>query len=166
MRFSFRAFGDYLLKSLWRPRFRRYRLGVLLLLVGYVGVSSRREAEIFPFFSWKLFHLRDGQNIRYTLLLEEVKGKTLTPPKNMLEVSGPARLLNSIDSRSLVRKLGVALQDKQPSAEEYRRLLETAFLEKLKPIRYQVLAEKYDAASFLASRRVTWRESLGAFDLK
>ena len=166
MRFSFRAIRDSFLKSLWRPRFRRYRLLVALLLVGYAVVSSSRGTELFPFFSWKLFHLRDGQNIRYTLLLEEVKGKALTPPKNMLEVSGPDRILNSIESRSLVRKLGLALQDKQSSADEYRHLLESAFLEKLKPIRYQVLAEKYDAASFLTSRRVTWRETLGAYYLK
>ncbi len=166
MRFSFRAFRDFTVKSLWRPRFRRIRLGIGLVMALYVGISSSREAELFPFFSWKLFHFRDGQNVRYTLLLEEVKGKRLTPAKNTLDVGGPARILSSIDSRSLVRKLGLALQDKQPSAEEYRGLLETAFLDKLKPIRYQVLAEKYDAASYLTSRRVTWRETLGTFELK
>jgi hypothetical protein len=152
--------------NLWRARHRRIRLTLALVGFFYLALALSREAEIFPFFSWRLFDLRAPDNVRYSLVLEEVRGKALSPPRNMLEVRGPARALSSIDSRSLVRKLGIALQRKDPSAAAHRQLLESAFLEPLKPIRYQVVAEKFDAASFLASRKITQSETLGAFALK
>ncbi len=161
----FPRLAEWSKRTPWRRRHRRLRILLGVAVLGYLAVALGRPTELFPFFSWKLFHLRAPDNLRFTLMLEEVRGLSVEPPQSMLDIRGPARILTSIDSRALVRKLGLALKDGEPSAAEYRKLLESAFLNRLKPIRYQVVAEKYDAASFVASRRVTWRQSLGSFEL-
>jgi hypothetical protein len=150
----------------WKRRHRRGRAALLVLGVVYLAVALYPGGEIFPFFSWKLFHARSGDTVRFSLILEEVKGKALVPPRNMLDVRGPARRLAAIDARALVKKLGSALRKGLPSADKHRELLESAFLGPLRPIRYRVVAEKYDPSVYLASRKITWTETLGAFELK
>lgn len=121
--------------------YRRTRKGITLFLALYFAGGMlallRPDQEIFPVYSWFLFALVPDGRTQYGLLLEEVDGQPLDPPRLYQEAVGLVYSPHSITAHKLTQRLGAALERNDSAASRQRELLEKNWLPQ--QVRYSVV---------------------------
>ena len=117
--------------------YRRIRKGALCFLaVCFTGglltlLRLDREVfdrEVFPFFSWSLFALTPQAGPQYGLLLLEVNGRAVDPPRLFEEADGLVAAPHSVTVFQLAQIFGAAVEAGRADREHYRELLEKNWL--------------------------------------
>jgi len=112
--------------------YRRTRRGIALFLALYFAggllTLLRPEEEVFPVYSWFLFALVPGAGEQYGLLLEEVNGQPVEPPRLYQEAAGLVRSPHSVIAHKLIQRFGAAVESRDPVQSGARELLEKNWL--------------------------------------
>jgi hypothetical protein len=107
--------------------YQRVRRGVAVFLAIYfivgLGTLLLPAREIYPFYSWFLFALvPQNATTHYELILYEVNGQPLDPPRRYQEADGLVRSPHNVTVYRLTQQIG-ATQDARA-----RELLEKTWL--------------------------------------
>jgi hypothetical protein len=100
--------------------YRRARRGVAGFLAIYfivgLGTLCLPAREIFPFYNWFLFALvPQGTTTHYELILHEVNGRAINPPRRYQEADGLVRSPHNVTVYRLTQKIG---ETNDPQARE------------------------------------------------
>jgi hypothetical protein len=119
-------------------KYRRTRRGVAFFLAFYfivgLGTLLLPTREVFPFYSWFLFALVPQGEPHYELILYEVNGQSLDPPRRYQEAESWVSSPHSVTVYKLTQQIG-ATNDPQA-----RELLEKSWLPP--KTRYQIVKNK------------------------
>jgi hypothetical protein len=106
--------------------YRRTRRTVAFFLAFYfifgLGTLLLPAREIFPFFNWFLFSLVPQETSHYDLILYEVDGKLLDPPRRYQDADGLVRSPHDVTVVTLTQRIGATNDAKA------RELLEKSWL--------------------------------------
>ena len=127
--------------------YRILRGWVTIFLAGYfaVGLSTLLlpRREVFPVYSWFLFALVPGQESRYALRLQEVRGQKLAEPVLYQNADGLVADPHSVTVRELVQQFGLAVEKGRVREQlRIRRMMEKDHLPS--PCRYELVIITYD----------------------
>ena len=86
------------------------------------------DREAFPLYSWFLFALTPQAGPQYGLLLREVNGRAVEPPRLYQEADGLVAVPHSVTVFKLVQQLGESVEQGRAGREHYRELLEKNWL--------------------------------------
>jgi hypothetical protein len=119
--------------------YRRARRGIALFLAIYfvagLGTLLLPAREIFPFYSWFLFALvPQTSTAHYELILHEVNGTPLEPPRRYQEAKGLVRSPHSVTVYKLTQEIGAT------NDAHARQLLEQDWLPP--KTRYEIIKSK------------------------
>jgi len=127
--------------------YRILRGWVALFLAGYfaLGLSTLLlpRWEVFPLYSWFLFALVPGQESRYALRLQEVRGQKLAGPVLYQEAESFVADPHNVTVRELVQQFGLAVEKGRVQEQlRIRRMMEK---DRLPPsCRYEPVIITYD----------------------
>ena len=111
--------------------YRRTRGGIALFLTIYFAggllTLLRPGQEVFPVYSWFLFPLVPHAGPEYELLLHEVNGRSVDPPRLYQEAAEFVDSPHSITVHQLTQQMGKALE-RGENESSYRELLEKNWL--------------------------------------
>src|SRR5271154_5944071 len=97
--------------------YRRIRRGMAWLLAAYFlgGLLTllHPAMEVFPVYSWFLFALTPQAGPQYGLLLREVNGRAVEPPRLYQDADGLIVSPHAVTVFSLVQQLGGAVEHGQ-----------------------------------------------------
>ena len=136
-----------------RSELSRYRLTdrfFLALAAIYLVISITRQglgySEIFPFSSWSLFSKVPNEVRDYTIRIVEADGRALDRPvdfEDAKEIFGSVAI--SHGARMSIQRMGVAAErGDSAGAARVRAYLESLYLREHRPVRYEVVARRYD----------------------
>jgi hypothetical protein len=127
--------------------YRILRGWVALFLAGYFALGLLTlllpRREVFPVYSWCLFALVPGQESRYALRLQEVRGQKFAEPVLYQEADSLVADPHSVTVRELVQQFGLAVEKGRVRQQlRIRRLMEKDHLPSL--CRYELVIITYD----------------------
>ena len=106
--------------------YRRTRRGVAFFLAFYfivgLGTLLLPTREIFPFYSWFLFALVPQGEPHYELILYEVNGQSLDPPRRYQEAESLVSSPHSVTVYKLTQQIGAT---NDPQARELLEMRKT-----------------------------------------
>jgi hypothetical protein len=112
--------------------YRRIRKFISVFLAAYFAggllTLMRPDMEVFPVYSWFLFALVPQSGPQYGLLLHEVNGRSIEPPRLYQEAADWVPASHSVTVFKLTQELGVAAERNLPEQSRYRELLEKNWL--------------------------------------
>ena len=117
----------------------------------YVAIAVARESvpgrdEIFPFASWSLFSMVPNESRDFTVRILQVDGRPIDRPMNFEEAHalfGSAAV--SHGARMSIQRLGEAVERRDAaSVDRVRGYFEGLHLRGHEPVRYELLARRYD----------------------
>jgi hypothetical protein len=127
----------YRITKLWLSSFLAVYFVVGLLTEIYPG------REVFPFFSWFLFTLAPQAGEQYALVLREVNGTMIDPPRLYQETDDLVPNVQSDKMAELIQRLGAAIEQGETAKErQFRELLEANYL--FPNTRYDIMRIDFD----------------------
>jgi hypothetical protein len=127
----------YRITKLWLSTFLAVYFVIGLITEVYPG------REVFPFFSWFLFTLAPQAGERYALILHEVNGTVVDPPRIYQDADGLVPNVQSDKMAELIQRLGAAIEQGETGQErQFRQLLEANYL--FPNTRYDIVRIDFD----------------------
>ncbi|HWF17705.1 MAG TPA: hypothetical protein VG754_00470 [Verrucomicrobiae bacterium] len=112
--------------------YRRIRKIISWFLAAYFAggllTLMRPEMEVFPVYSWFLFALVPQSGPQYGLLLHNVNGRSIEPPRLYQEAGDWISTSHSVTAFKLTQELGAAVEKNLPEKLRDRELLEKNWL--------------------------------------
>ena len=127
--------------------YRILRGWVALFLAGYFALGLLTlllpRREVFPLYSWFLFALVPGQESRYALRLQEVRGQKLAEPLLYQDAESFVADPHNVTVREIVQQFGLAVEKGQVQEQlRIRRMMEKDHLPP--SCRYELVIITYD----------------------
>jgi hypothetical protein len=137
----------------------RTRRGIALFLAAYFAGGMltllNPTQEVFPVFSWFLFALVPPSLPQYGLLIEDVNGRRVDPPRLYQEAEGIISTPHEIIVYQLTQQLGAAIERHPQDADRYREVLEKNWLPS---------ATRYEVVRINADPIARWKS--GHYDMQ
>lgn len=111
--------------------------------------------EVFPVYSWFLFALVPPSLPQYGLLLHDVNGRAVEPPRLYQEAEGFIAMPHDFTPYQLTQQLGAAIEGRQQREDRYREVLEKNWLPP---------ATRYEVVRINADPIARWKS--GHYDMR
>ena len=133
-----------------RYRWLRKFLSVFLLGYFFLGQAFHwfptrlvSHEEVFPVFSWYLFHQVPVVRVRYALRLHELHGQVLDPAVFYEEAEGIVARPHSTEAQTTIRRLAEAIEaGHDDTIRHLKQVLETEYLPP--NVRYELVQRIFD----------------------
>ena len=133
-----------------------------LFSVFYESISG--DQNIFPLYTWKIFHPRPDKYLTDRIIsIHQIDDEIFNPP--VIDLKFVAKKFPHIRTYTLTRKMS-SLDKDNPMREETIKNIDSMLLRKNFYVRWGIVERKYNPIKLFWEGKVIYQKELGIFDAK